>query len=311
MNMEMGKFKPGLANETRKERVQKALDAIGEHRVINKLHPELLGEGGMHAVFSVDGLPKDVVAKVRRTTINEALYLVKKGRDLKNFRTFLQSELRRERASAKLARQYFGNYILRERIGIMDVPITNDLLQEISRPDQTPPEVSPGIYEVPALVTLQDRAPEAAFGEGSESMQLYYLEYAIENFKEAEQFYNDINRRYLDGESGGDPDFGVRVLSVNEKGVSESLELLDCIKQDERLRDKMIDFIVKAMKFSRETGNIVDNAWAQALGMKDQLKLINEPIAPHSGQILAYFEMLRESEDGQVSKVSSQHAAAK
>lgn len=382
MNMEMGKFKPGLANESRKERVQQAMEGLGEHRVVEKLHPELLGEGDMHAVFSVEGLPKDVVAKVRRSNVYEALSIKNSGRDLKRFRTLLQAELRRERGSAKIARQYFGDYILRERIGIMDVPVTADLVTAVARDDQSPPQVAPGVHEVPALVILQDRAPEAAFGKESRGIQTFYLEERIQSIGEsAPQLYEDLNHYYLDAELCDNPDFGVQLLSARENNAtpSESVDLLAQIKQNDKLRDAMVDFISASMKFSRETGNIIDfigkdnirvypefeqgdekwrivlmdarligglfvkgreamkkmidrqpmldeeilcaeitinyvrylNAWARALGMGEQLKLVNEPIAPHSGQILAYFEMLRESEDKQASNVPSQHAAAK
>lgn len=261
MNMEAGRFSPGAANEERKDRVKAAIDTLGEHRVVSKLRPEMLGEGGEHVVFSVEGLPKDVVAKVRRSNVFEALRLQAEGKDLKRFRLLLQAALRKERGSINMAKKYLGQFVLRERVAVMDVPATSELLKVLAKDGQKPPEVPSGVHEVPALVILQDRAPQAAFGPESMGAQTYYLESHDTVINgEADELYTELNRRFLDCEDSDDSDAGIRVLSFREKEEepSEAEQLLARTEEDPALRAMMTDFVGAAIKFSQETGGIVD-----------------------------------------------------
>ncbi|MBI1907940.1 hypothetical protein HYS28_00800 [Candidatus Uhrbacteria bacterium] len=264
MNTEAGRFRTGAANEERKALAAEALSEMYRHPLIIAAKPELLGEGGMHAVFTLEnqeGVPRGIVAKVHRIhllrSLNERTKAppgTPKEEVARRQRLLLARELRKEQGSVRTAKQYFAPYMLHERIRIMDIPVTDETLQTLAGQDAVLPRLTRGTHEFPTIVTLQERAPDAAFGPGSHGIQMKYVEKATGVTAIDGQDYADMNASYLDCAPNPDSYVGVPMMA-RDAGVEEFVETA---KNDPELRKELVAFLRSAMAFSQETGGLVD-----------------------------------------------------
>lgn len=260
MNMEAGKYASGLASEQRQRKFSESMKQLDEHPLVERYQqPEILGEGGGRIVLTVARFP-DHVVKVQREILISALS-ARSDRDsvgdrekvTKRTHLLLRRILRQERGSAETFRKYFGDAALREKIGIMNVPVTAELLDTVKKDDTILPALSSGIHEVETVVTLQDRAPQEAFGKGTYGMKSEYVELQ-EGLGLAE--YERMNRLFLDNEAGVPGTRGMELLA--EAAPDGIAMLLAQSRLDPELHTVLQEFVTTAIHFTRETGGIID-----------------------------------------------------
>lgn len=260
MNMEAGEqvgYEPGRSNKTRQAEIKAALGTITEHHLIDDRGLEFLGEGGQRVAFTLDQFPGHV-AKIGREQLmrnmndeagahsQEERWAVRATMHLA-----LAEELARERISEQELRQYFGDMVLRERLGLMNIPVNQALIDAVGTTSGPLPWATSGISEVETIVSLQDKAPLAAFGPESRGLKTYYLEEEITN----ESVYTHLNSCFLDCTEYAEPEDMLVLMDQSDVGLQT---LLAEAERDESLHQLLSNFVAKAIKYSRETGKILD-----------------------------------------------------
>ncbi len=262
MNMEVGRFVTGASGRERKEKVAANLEALAGHPLVDMARPTLLGEGGNHVVFTLaEG--HGVVVKVQREYLldsfdyaEEMMGHASEPEIAKRQLRVLQKRLRQEQGNSDTVAKYFPGQTLVENISIMPVPFTPELLQTLARPDRPAPELPSGQYELPTIVTVQEQAPDAAFGPESYGVQMRYIESQPEFLDgSAVDSYTDLNALWLDGADSSDaPQLGLSDMVKHQ----EDLEFFALAKRDQAVHDTCVKFVTAAMQLSRETGNLLD-----------------------------------------------------
>ncbi len=252
-------FRFGKSNEARRAEVSDHLKVLVKHRLVKDLQPELLGEGGFHSVFILKnkkGLPRNMVAKVRREFLIDAINS-DSGPAVEQKRLALK--LRQEQSSARMLKKYFGAMVLVEKIMIVPVPVTADILHSLEpnlsdQEEGQKVDVSLG-EEIPALVILQEKAPPEAFAQGSIGMQTYFLESHPDVInRSAISDYQLLNEAFVDNVPTQNLDLAYSLMSED----SDASSLFDEIEKDIELREQIKLFVKSAVKYSNETGAMVD-----------------------------------------------------
>lgn len=275
MNMEAGErggFEGGQANKTRKQEVAVALQTLAEHRLIQEKGLELLGEGGTRVAFKMERFPNQV-AKVGREILMETINAETKATSRDELlkiqeqnQAKLEEVLLTERESERILRQYFEGMVLRERIGIMKIPVNDQIIQTIGRRAGPLPREFTGVKEIETIVSLQDKAPEAAFGPESMGLKIHYLEDSIEGHAR----YAKINSGYIDCTAENlKPRDAELIMDMEDDGLRNLLELA---RTDDDLHEVLAELVERAIKYSRETGKMLD-----FIG-KDNIRVYKDPI---------------------------------
>ena len=255
---EYGGFEAGKANKTRKQEVGEALTTITEHHLMDDRGLEMLGEGGVRLVLTLEKFPNHV-AKLDRELLMDNLQSEtgtwSRGEFMATHRErheVAEDKLKVERRSEQQLREYFGDMVLRERIGLMSVPVTAELVRAVGRLRGQVPDKIKGISEIETLVSLQDKAPSAAFGPESMGLQISYVESRIKSGIK----YTRLNRCFIDcTEEYVTPEDVKELMSSYDEGLAS---LLTRAEHDHELHDLLKDVVTKAIKFSRETGRMLD-----------------------------------------------------
>ncbi len=277
MEREVG-FRPGQAEEERKEEVAVALGSIHNHELFRVHRPKMLGEGTYQAVFTIERpetatvrgpngkreiakqVERGLVTKVSRFHLAESLRLLEKNKrfgekERTRVAAYLERVMRDEQENIAEMEAYFPHAVLRERLAVMDVPVNQELLRTLTPQEHQQHAIPPGLHELPTIVTLQQRVSKEAFGEGSLSLQTYYVEDCdeIRDGSMTEE-YDKINRYFIDNEPFDHPRWGVEFLSYSE----DSAVLLDRVEQDPQFAGLLNDFVLSAIRFTEETGNVLE-----------------------------------------------------
>lgn len=244
----------GERREARAAAIDASMRRMTESPTIEHYRPELLGEGGEHAVFTVApnlGDRKTVVKVHRETVLNAIRINTHRGTPLQHLneqeRVIVRKRIDVLRASIRRLKRYFGNAVLQERPTFITVPVTSELLKAIEPSHAQDVVVPPGISEVPALVVVQERAPEEAFGPSSFQVKNFYLE---RKSPKADR-YEAYNRACVDHPEQNEC---ARLLPL----FSDDIEIFHAADRDPRLRAALSDFIARTIRFTDETGDMLD-----------------------------------------------------
>lgn len=289
MRDESPRLTSGPASEERRTKVAEELVNMSDSELLTRYKPELFGEGGEHAVFAMPleeperkverirniaeakndegrvsevsteklfGETKrnrrNVIAKVERARLLAVIENNLRRGDRLDTLSFdeymgLEAVIEQQQKSISAMKQYFGDGVLQERIYLMPIPVTDGLLNAIA-PKRAQMALPTGTHEAWAIVHFQERAPDVAFAEGSFGLRTTYAELA-KDIKVDDYF--DENRVLLDGwEALHEREILDRVI-VNH----EAFEAAD---NDPELRMLLIEFIDTAIRYTNETGEILD-----------------------------------------------------
>lgn len=233
------------------------LEALSDHELTSKYKPSFAGMGGEQVVFDIEGHP-DVVAKVHKHRLGRILdYNLTEGAPpdamKQRLRRHMEERLKQERERFVELRAYFGReHVLPERQYLQTVPVTDELLHAIHERGTTELSLPEGVHDVWTVLRIQKRLPEAALGEDALSIKFRYAEsdYGLE----AEEL-EAMNAQLLDDPKEATfADMDLMMFGNNEKA------LVNALKEDEGLRDTVGSFVKDAMRFTRETGEMLDLA---------------------------------------------------
>ena len=246
------------------EKVSNGYDRLPEkHDLVLKYKPVFLNRGGEHLVYTVDGHP-NVVIKASTYKIKDSVFkIIEQG--LSNSDLSLGTEAEREYSDeikqknneAIALRSYFGNeHTLKERRYLMKVPITFELLQEIFTNDyfgRTLPESAKNIKEVWTHVVVQEYAPVF---EDPNRVSFNYGSFVEDGPIDNPQRYQKVTDSTLDKSLVG---FNMEeFVSLQDHSKNKSLsELIALSKKDEQLREQLTFFVIIAIQYAENTGQIL------------------------------------------------------
>ncbi len=266
-----------------------------EHELVARYQPQFLARGGDHLVYEASGHP-DVVIKASTYKIKDIL-IDNDARGLPldgvsdDMRASLEKEVAEKNAQIREYRKYFGaKHTLAEHRYLMQVPVSAEVLQEIFKNDWKGRAVPPGaasVRDVWSAVAVQKKAPQI---EDTNHVGLYFGGF-LEDRRQASspgeyEYFSEIF------EHGGaiQPEDLEEFFRLQDNPDTHALrDLVLRAEQDPELKKTTIDFLLAAIHFANETGNILalagtDNVilyqengeWNYLL--VDAIPLQNEPI---------------------------------
>lgn len=243
----------------KREKRARATDAILAEvpsPIVEHYDPLFIGEGGAQSVFELkgkEGEHRKTITKVHRMTIvntieknlrrNKPLDFISPEDDVAFSR-----RLSSERAGQRRLKKYFGEAVLAERLSVARIPITNDLLKNLSLPREKTLMLPEGIHDVVTILTVQERMPKEAFSrDNAFDMRNEYLERS----KYDADRYAALNAACIDR-----PDMNECRDAL--PFVAWDVEVFERAETDVALRSVLIDFFRAAIRMTSETGDILD-----------------------------------------------------
>lgn len=246
-----------MANLERKDHTGEVIDEelakIQREQLIEKYQPKFLGYGGEQIVFSFPN-HDSVVAKVHKHKLGDIIIEnLEAGIPLDQmtdkWREKNAKDLVLEKGANKELKKYFGKATLQERPYVMKVPVTKTLLKTADQ-DHLVDQFPVGTHYVQALVRIQEKAPDEAISDEAFSPSARYKEKEILD-SVGMKLYQDMNGALLDGRG--------EVTEEIEIGVGGMIrDLTNEMREDEGLKDVVKDFVENAIRYSEETGEMLD-----------------------------------------------------
>ncbi len=217
-----------------------------------------LGSGADHVVFQSSEFP-DKVVKVHANMLWD-LIRVNKQEGLPPDHTsesqwkYLKKFARKERLRHAQLVEYFGEAVPHEQLLRRQVPVTKSLLLAAKRDQAAESLKYHVVYKLWTAVRIQDRLPDLAFdGQDSMSMNTTYTE-SKHKYQAGE--YEALNQQLLDGEGDDAEQIARDYLSR----YPQIAHLLRTMEQDPKLKTVVSDFVRKAVRYTKDTGEILDVA---------------------------------------------------
>lgn len=237
-----------------------------EHPLALQYQPKLKGRGGEHLVFEVADSP-DVVVKVEKTSILEALELLGKSKETREesedeLERRQQERLKEQRRLFTALKKHFGaEHVLPQKKALVSVPLTPGLMSDLrAMNDKKPVRIPGGVTEVKTIVTVQRKAEVLEgvryFGLRTGAGERYLLPQVGKDARVRYQ-YRKVTEPLMSAKTAesypSDP------IALAELLESDDLErLLKKAKQEPGLREALKDFCERAIAFADETGEIID-----------------------------------------------------
>ncbi len=263
-----------------------------DSELIKHYQPKFLEKGGSHLVYEIPE-HQNIVVKASIYDIKDIL-LGEKSKDE------VEKEVSMYNNKIGELRNSFGKeHMVQERCYLMQIPISKDLLDEIFKTDwlkRKPPEGYESLNEVWTSVIIQEKVPEIIDPNHTSLNFGSYLEDGEELDNEEYSKLNDIF--IIDG-SDIKPDDLERFFNMQDDPRKGHLrDIVEQAKKGERLKQTLKDFVIHAIDFAKETGNILalagndnvifykkdDNTWNYLL--IDAIPVHSEAILTLSKEIL-------------------------
>jgi len=223
-----------------REVVNSGIEEISDREILDKYKPRFLGIGSRQVVFTIEG-NEDLVVKVDKEAL---LYSVNVG-DGVNTNDMVDGRVFSERKKNSQLREYFGSHVLPEHVLAMDVPITGEMLG--ASYGEFDEELSKTVRDLRTIVRVQRRLPVEALpiNGGVEIVSKDFLSEVLDN----PEMLSDVDAVLFDGaEEGEDGNYEYVLYNF----------LINKIEQDEGFSVMIRGFVENAIKYTIETGEILD-----------------------------------------------------
>ncbi|PIR63208.1 MAG: hypothetical protein CO156_04395 [Candidatus Pacebacteria bacterium CG_4_9_14_3_um_filter_40_12] len=246
-----------MSNEKTNPNVLSNLSQV-ENKRIQKYQPKLEGYGGRQVVFSFPDHP-NIVGKVEMKPLLQAVEVAVTGGDEAELRAQFESDKRDREQQLAVLQNYFGSeHVLKQTFSVIKIPVNADILASVQK----------------------------IIGDGSErvsQLQSFEGEYvwsSISFQEKADVVHNPSKITLTAGlaelrpvvtpmyQSAYDRVTRASLYNLNEQGTVQVADLekihpflsklLESIKNDEELRTVVAEFVTRAIKYTNETGTIVD-----------------------------------------------------
>lgn len=234
-----------------------------EHDLAEKYTPYFLAEGGENIVYEIPGHP-DVVLKGSKKILYDVLS------DPEGEKVALEKAAKRivreRELRSKLIKHFGAEHLLPQKQFLLKVPVTSDILEHTEAAYERffRRTIPHDVKEAWTYVTIQKKQ-ELKQGE-YENPKAQYIDLAMLTAKP-----NQKNPPFFDPLVRGDFEFvteslmrGDRTQAINEYQFANLMDspwlarMLKEMRSDSELRDTVRDFVGKCIRFSEDTGEIID-----------------------------------------------------
>lgn len=255
------KFEQGNTADHESRPDEEVFDVSGvtNDEIVKKYQPKFLARGGEHMVYEIPG-HLDVVAKIDINSLRKLLEYRVKNRErgeapdsiAEADRVKIDEQLRVKRARYEKMREIFGRErVLPERAFFMKVPITDDICEAIFE-GRVPNSVkADAATETWAVVKIQRTAPELKNTERFGIVGGY-----VEQLEPDPDAYRRITAALVEN----DKNAHFTTEEFRELQGSPLKELLEKAEIDVALRNLLTDFVRRAIRYTNETGELLDLA---------------------------------------------------
>jgi len=250
-----------------REHVKKvfSLDKV-EHEAVDKYHPQVLDKGGEHVVYTVEG-HRDVVVKVATGPLKDTLDKIfykkyqkthhkERAVSRQDFQETIFDEkdiMKKDIASGvkryERMREWFGKeHVLPQRRVIAEVPLTKEIIDELYE------NKSPGfIDKVKAIITVQKYTKEVNDPEHLAIVSGYAEQGGV-----PEKMYSKATQHLIFGKTPEQKIDQKELLKV--QSTLDLKKLFSALEKNEEIKKALKEFVIKAIAYSQETGEILDIA---------------------------------------------------
>lgn len=237
--------------------------------------PTLIGKGGEHLVFSLEGKP-DLVAKVHIRSVERFYPATIHGADpLHGFQHRWKEYLSDHRARRQDLREAFGaEHVLTQKVFLAKVPFVSEMKFALKQLAEQNAGLAPD--QVWAIVNLQKKS-ELLGQAGTESITSGYAEM---HEGVDDKYYTEATQKLLNGEAI--PEHVFRLIQG-----ARMTGLLDAMKLDPDIKDTVKKIAEGAIQFTQKMPHVcIDLAGAKNIVVgKKQGKATFEIIDPFAGKL--------------------------
>lgn len=217
---------------------------------IDEYHPSLIGRGGEHLVFSLEGKP-DIVAKVDLASIDRFYGKSLDGQNpLKGYMHRAKAFMEERRQLRMGLKQAFGvEHVLSQKMFFAKVPFTPEMRFELRHLQERTVGIAPA--SVWSLVEIQKRSK--LIGKPDvESVTGGYAEWSADTLPV--ELYASLTQSLLNGEPVSKQDF-------KQVQGRQMLNLLERVDQEKEWEECLREFVQGAITFTKNTqGTCIDLA---------------------------------------------------
>lgn len=247
-------FSPGRSVKERKEHIANVLQE-STHPDFMHFRPNILGEGSRRTVFDIarnrNEERRGVVVKIDRGMYEVAVRDVLRtqlGEVSSSLREAFSRRLTQERCAIKVFHKSFEGFVLPEKCFLRKVPCSPSIIREFF-PEISFSEQSILPHEIPSMVYIQERAPDAAFGDHAHQMMFGCSErntqYHDDTLFRANSAFIDLHEPWNS--------------TTHFPGLSPDIcRILREMREDVSLRGIMQEFIRCAYAYTEQTGDVLD-----------------------------------------------------
>lgn len=237
-------------------RAEFAMDP-NDHRLYKRYQPKLAGHGGEQAVYVVPRFPHQVI-KVNFRLLKPLLDQYPLPETPAQEKALLQKlggEVLGQQAAYERLVSIFGReHLLAERVTKMRLPVTQALVEDVL--GESAPNLPDSGVNFPFVVRIQELVPQYILDTGLD-MRSGYAEKHINDSLEKESYARG-SLRWLSDEPDDTP-FDPE-LFLECQGSTALANLINVAKTEPALKLVIVDFLEKAMEYTRVTGLILDLA---------------------------------------------------
>jgi hypothetical protein len=224
-----------------------------QHDLVLKYNPRFIGRGGDNIVFEIPSHP-EIVAKGSthsiRLNIDTALQNNLDPQNLSPIsENFFREYIKKDAKRFSVMKAYFGpENVANQKKFLVRVPINNEILNQLYE-DNPPVQIN----ETWSVVTFQRLVEEFGIRDRLSLVSGYSEMQEVSN-----ELYKEITDRLIFGVESDEPLNEDKFLDVQKSPALR--ELLEKSKTDEELRNLLVDLISKCIRYTNETGDILDLA---------------------------------------------------
>ena len=215
---------------------------------------QYLDSGGEHAVYTM--LPaewSDHVAKVNYVSMRELLdqYAQKGGKIntiTPRWRTHHENEVRRREKEYRELRHYFGYHVPEQYTQIAMVPLTNEQIRLLYKPNEKPPVGYETVTELPAVLTIQEKV---LFKESTHSTSFHFGSIDIDSLTLDDIHHLAENFTFETREN-------IDYLPEIKRLYPPLQPIIDLIDRDLSYKKSIRDFVESLIRYTSETGKGLD-----------------------------------------------------
>lgn len=227
-----------------------------EHEKIKLYNPKYLDKGGDHLVYEIEGHP-NIVVKASTYKIKDILSVNPAGGVGHSLEDEISEEISEKNKKDRNLKKYFGEKsVLSEKRYLTKVPISPIIMEEIFSNDWKHREPPVGYRDIKEVWTVAVIQKKSEMITSPTALSFNFGSFMEENNIETKSL-ESLNKTLLSHSELREDDIDLFFQNVNIIGNSNLKNTYKLIESDESFKKVFEDLILKMIKYTDETGDIM------------------------------------------------------